>query len=164
MFFLLIFWCLGASAGTLTVSFLEVGQGDAILLQSPDGRTALVDAGPRSSPVVDQLRHLEVEGLNLVIATHAHADHIGGMLDVLESFPPNLYVDQGMAHTSATYENLMTHIERSGQAYRTARAGQSFNLGEEVFIEICIKISCGLCVNMQGLLQQKNLTKGSNIC
>jgi comEA protein len=58
------------------------------------------------------------------------------MIDVITAITPGLYVDQGMAHTSATYDTLMSQIERSQLPYRTARAGQSFSLGEEVQIEI----------------------------
>ena len=132
----MLFTWLRAQAGTLELTLLDVGQGDAILLQGPDGKTVLIDAGPRGASTIDKLRQRNITELNLVIATHAHADHIGGMLDVIEAMPPRLYVDQGMAHTSSTYEKLMTHVEDNGVPYRTGRAGQSFSLGDEVLIEI----------------------------
>src|SRR4051812_23431576 len=64
-------------APTATVSFLDVGQGDGVLIRSPEGKTALVDAGPSKS-VVATLRTLGVDHLDLLAISHHHADHYGG--------------------------------------------------------------------------------------
>lgn len=93
----------GARSG-VEIHFLDVGQGDAILVRSPEGRTALIDAGP--SDPVPALRELGVERLDLVVATHGHADHIGGMDEVLRAFPVGSYMDNGTPHTTATWSRL----------------------------------------------------------
>ncbi len=72
---------------TLTVTFLDVGQGDSVLVQAPNGRAMLVDAGESwAAPTVSAGLDLEAEGigrLENVVATHDHADHIGGMTRIL---------------------------------------------------------------------------------
>ena len=93
----------------LRVTFLDVGQGDGIVVRSPEGRTLLVDAGRRD--IVPKLRRLGVTQIDLVVATHPHADHIGGMRGVVESFPIRYYMDNGDAHVTATYRRLMEAVE-----------------------------------------------------
>ena len=70
-----------------TVTFLDVGQGDAILVQAPGGYAALVDGGPAEADVVSDLRARGVTRLDLVVLTHAQADHQGGLEEVLAEFP-----------------------------------------------------------------------------
>jgi competence protein ComEC len=79
---------------TLTVSAIDVGQGDAILLQFPGGVSLLVDAGPRTPTfdtggrvVAPLLKRLGVDRLTYLVLTHAHADHVGGLDGVLRSIP-----------------------------------------------------------------------------
>ena len=67
-----------AGPGSVTIDVLDVGQGDAILIRSPEGKAALVDAGP-SHDVAAQLRKLGVTGLDLAVVSHHHADHYGGL-------------------------------------------------------------------------------------
>jgi competence protein ComEC len=81
---LLLALCLSALAGDLKVVMLDVGQGDSILLEASNGKRILVDAGPKKANVASQLKRRGIKKLDLVIASHAHADHIGGMVAVLE--------------------------------------------------------------------------------
>src|SRR4051812_40074396 len=73
------------------VSILDVGQGDAILIRSPEGKAALIDAGP-SKDVVPLLRSRGVTTLDLVAVSHHHTDHYGGMDDVIRAFSPRVYL------------------------------------------------------------------------
>ncbi len=93
----------------LRVTFLDVGQGDAVLLQAPEGQTALVDAG--RSNVVPLLREMGVERIDLLVATHPHADHIGGMAGVIQAMPVRFYMDNGQTHSTATYARLMAALD-----------------------------------------------------
>lgn len=93
----------------LRVTFLDVGQGDAVLLQAPEGQTALIDAGRGN--VVSLLGELGVERIDLLVATHPHADHIGGMAGVIASFPVRFFMDNGDPHTTATYRGLIAALE-----------------------------------------------------
>lgn len=99
-------------AETVTVSFLDVGQGDAILIRSPAGKVALVDTGP-SNAILDVLRDEGVGTIDVVIASHHHADHIGGMAQVIRKYKPKVLVDSGSSHTSATYRNVLKAAEEA---------------------------------------------------
>lgn len=97
-----------------------MGQGDAVLVRSPEGKTALVDAGP-GVDLVPRLRALGVDTLDLVVASHAHADHIGGMQRVLRRVPVRNYMDNGLPYTTATYRNVLRELTgRRGITYLRA--------------------------------------------
>ena len=115
-----------AQDAPLTLHFLDVGQGDAIVIRSPEGRTALVDAGP--SAITHRLYALGVDTIDFALATHAHLDHIGGMAEVLSRFPVRRYMDNGMPHGTAAYLRLMETAARSGVRYLDA-ADRTFRLG-----------------------------------
>lgn len=125
-----------ARAGTLTVEILDVGQGDSILLRTPAGKTVLIDAGTGKRDVVPMLQARGVTGIDLVIATHNHADHIGGMDEVLSALPVRFYFDQGMPHETGTYDEVMKLVESKGIAYKPGRRGQTFNLDDGVKVEL----------------------------
>jgi competence protein ComEC len=80
---------------TLTVSFLDVGQGDATLVQHPDGSAVLFDGGPPEGGVTRLLRRAGVRRLSAVVMTHASRDHHGGLAEVVERFPIDLLLDGG---------------------------------------------------------------------
>lgn len=122
-------------AGPLLVDVLDVGQGDAILLRAAN-RTVLVDGGPSEARTWEQLRRLGVEQLDLVVATHPHADHVGGLTEVVRRFDVRLFVDNGQPHTTRTYDTLMRTVEAKRIRYRTARSGLRFRMGDEVLITV----------------------------
>jgi competence protein ComEC len=107
-----------APAPAVEITFLDVGQGDAVLVRAPEGRTALIDAG-LEAPLA-ALRASGVDRIDLLVATHPHADHIGGMRAVLSALPVRFYMDNGQAHTTATYRNLLATLERTDVTYLTA--------------------------------------------
>jgi len=97
------------SPDALRIHFLDVGQGDAVLIEAPTGQRALIDAGP-GSDVVAQLRELGVDTIHLFIASHNHADHIGGAAAVLRAFPVRFFMDNGVPHTTAAYRNMLEAV------------------------------------------------------
>lgn len=106
---------------TLSILFLEVGQGDAVLIVTPEHKRILIDAGP-SAPAA---RHALWEGpdtLDLVIASHNHEDHIGGMQWVFDRFVVRAYMDNGVPHTTATYRRTMRALEAESTTYLRAEA------------------------------------------
>ncbi len=107
-----------AQDARLILHFIDVGQGDAIVIRSPEGRTGLVDAGPGS--IVPLLHALGLDTIDLAVATHAHQDHIGGMADVVDRFPVRRYMDNGMPHTTSTYLGVMETLLRSDVRYLDA--------------------------------------------
>lgn len=111
----------------LRVTFLDVGQGDAVLLRAPEGQTALVDAG--RDDIVPLLREMGVERIDLLVATHPHADHIGGMAGVIRSMPVRFYMDNGQAHTTATYRRLMTALDERPEITYLEAVPRTISLG-----------------------------------
>jgi beta-lactamase superfamily II metal-dependent hydrolase len=103
----------------LEIHFLNVGQGDAAIIQE-GGKSALIDAG--SAGVVSYLRQLEIDTLDLVVASHNHADHIGGITGVFGSTVVRFYLDNGVPHTTATYQRTIQAVRASGAQYLTATA------------------------------------------
>jgi competence protein ComEC len=104
-----------------TIDFLEVGQGDAILIRSPEGKTALIDAGP-SKDVVPLLRTPGVTSIDLVVVSHHHADHYGGMDDVIRAFRPRFFVATNSSHTTPAYLKLLTLVRDRGCKGSSRRA------------------------------------------
>jgi beta-lactamase superfamily II metal-dependent hydrolase len=102
------------SAQQLELRFLNVGQADAILVRE-GGKAALIDAG--SAGVVMQLRALRVDTIDLLVASHNHADHIGGMTGVLSGTVVRFYLDNGVPHTTATYQRTIQAVSASGAQY-----------------------------------------------
>ena len=103
----------------IRITFLDVGQADAVLIQAPVGQTALVDAGRRSP--VEALREHGVSEIDLLVASHAHADHIGGVTAIMDAFPVRFYMDNGVPYTTATYGRVLEALERRPQiTYLTA--------------------------------------------
>jgi beta-lactamase superfamily II metal-dependent hydrolase len=109
------------------IIFLNVGQGDAIVIRSPEGRVALVDAGQVVN-VANLLRQHGVEAIDIAIASHAHADHISGMENVIRSIPISYYMDNGVPHNTSAYVNLMMTLQASSITYLQA-AARTIELG-----------------------------------
>lgn len=126
-----------ASAGNLTVHFIDVGQGDSILIRA-GGRSMLVDggrsdAGPKLS---SYLKSQSVQTIDVLVSTHPHADHIGGLSTILKEFPVKRVVDSGIVHPTQTYESYLTLIDRLNIPYTVGEAGQTIDLGSGVKVEV----------------------------
>jgi competence protein ComEC len=117
-------------AGALVVNFIDVGQGDSILVQSA-GENYLVDGGrPEAGPrVVDFLRSRGVERLDGVVATHPDADHIGGLVDVLETFPVESVYVSGESKGTTTFGAFLRAVRDSGAEVVEAREGLQMQWG-----------------------------------
>jgi competence protein ComEC len=96
----------------LTVSFLDVGQGDATLLQHPDGTAVLFDGGPPEGGVVRLLRRAGVRRLALVVATHPSRDHHGGLKAVLARYPVDVLLDGGDGTLDPTFRAVVSEARR----------------------------------------------------
>jgi competence protein ComEC len=120
-------------AKELTVTFFDVGQGDAILVESPSGQNMLIDDGERSSwkPTVVNpiLRKKGINKLDYIVLTHPHDDHLAGLPNILERMKVDNVFDSGQPHTSKTYIKFLTMIEKKKIKYQIARLGQTIDLG-----------------------------------
>ena len=118
----------------LIVSFIDVGQGDSILIVSPEGLTMLIDGGSSESGVVAYLRGQGVDRIDIMVATHPHEDHIGGLIQVLEAMPVARVVTNRQSHTTATYEHFLDAILNSGAEYSEVQRGDTIILGDLKFL------------------------------
>ena len=119
----------------LTVSFLNVGQGDAVALRSPAGRWMLIDGGPRGPQgdagrrvVVPFLRSHGATQLAAIVATHGHLDHFGGLLAVLDAFDPAYVLEPGQPIPDPGYLGFLGAVESDGADWRPARRGDRLEL------------------------------------
>jgi len=100
--------------GKLHVTFLDVGQGDAIFIQTPSGRQVLIDGGPSETQALAQLgRRMPFwdRSIDLVLLTHPESDHVTGLIAVLERYQVDTVIFREMALDSATYERWLEVVE-----------------------------------------------------
>lgn len=129
----LLVWNSATSVGppsTLTVRFFDVGQGDAALVTTPAGMTMLVDGGPDEDLVATELAALGVKRIDVVVASHPHADHVVGLPSVLARFQVGVVLQPGCESTSALQVDLERAIADEGIEVRTPWAGESFAVGD----------------------------------
>jgi competence protein ComEC len=105
-----------AGPGELAVSFLDVGQGDATLIQDGDGTAVLFDGGPPEAGVQRALRAAGVRRLDLVVATHQSRDHQGGLHAVLARFPTRLLLENGDGTRDPDFRRLLAEADAAGSA------------------------------------------------
>jgi len=121
---------------SVTVHYIDVGQGDCILIDTPN-RDMLIDGGPAraASTVLDYLDDLNITRIHLMIATHPHEDHIGGLVAVLNSATNvDEILTNNQAYTSNTYTNFMNLAQ--GYTMTVAQRGQTFVLTETVNLTV----------------------------
>jgi competence protein ComEC len=112
----------------LRITALDVGQGDSILLQVPEG-SVLVDQGPPEADVAGQLTRLGVRRLAALVLTHPQRDHVGGAARVLASIPVDFVLDPRIPAPSGDERSALTVARREGVRVVAARAGATFRLG-----------------------------------
>lgn len=132
-------WASGIPPAAVNVSvhFIDVGQGDSILIKAGD-KCMLVDGGRRDAgpKLASYLKSQGVTTIDVMVSTHPHADHIGGLLTILKEFPVKRVVDSGIAHPSQTYESYLTLIDQLNIPYTVGEAGQAIDLSPGVKVEV----------------------------
>jgi competence protein ComEC len=125
--------------GQLHVHFLDVGQGDAIFIQGPQGQQILVDGGPEPSVLLSRLGERMPfwdHSLDLVVLTHPEVDHVGGLAEVLQRYDVGLVLDSGQDCASATCEVWRSLIDDRAIPYRKAEAGMQIAVGENLLLYV----------------------------
>jgi len=119
-----------AGGDVLEVLFLDVGQGDAAIVTC-GGRSMLIDAGGRSSEktVLEAIEARGVTRFDIIVGTHPHEDHIGGLAGVLRTYGTDTLIMPRVETTTKTFENLLDAIEEVGLRVTTPRAGDVYDLG-----------------------------------
>jgi beta-lactamase superfamily II metal-dependent hydrolase len=115
----------------LIARFLDVGQGDGAWLTTPDGRTVLIDCGPGGfgRKLVVDLKAAGVQKIDVLALSHAHADHVGGCIEVIRQLPVDEVLWTGQTDTSQTWNTLFNEIQTRGLHVTTIEAGQVFDWG-----------------------------------
>ncbi len=140
------------SAGTLQVHYIDVGQGDSILILSPEGKVMLIDGGESGSGALAYLRDKGIDHVDVMVATHPHADHIGGLVDVLRALPVAKVITSGVPSTTATYEHFLDGIASAKAAYVEAMRGDTITLGSLSFSVLNPVVASGDDINETSLV------------
>ncbi len=133
--------------GRLHVYVLDIGQGDAILVMTPDGRQMLVDGGPDPTAILSALGSLLPAGdrtLDVVAATHLDSDHVGGLIGVLDRYDANVVLQSADTPDSVLHPQWRSVLDRHGHPVAMVKEGHNIRLGDQVFLEVLYPPADGL--------------------
>ena len=129
----------------MRVTFLDVGQGDACVLETPSGSVLVVDTGGQIRDgeddqgrrvVAPYLRYRGINAIAAIILSHPHADHIGGAQSLIGRFPTGAVMDDGLDEEKPLVRNVSEQAAHSGSQLRVARRGQTLDFGDGVTVEV----------------------------
>jgi competence protein ComEC len=132
-------WATSQPDGKLHVSFLDVGQGDATLIQTPSGRQILIDGGLYPSVLNDHLgREIPFwdRSVDLVIATHPDEDHVAGLPGILERYGVGELITNGQMVDDESFQALLDLATENAIPIHHARVGEAIEFGDGVRLEI----------------------------
>ncbi len=119
--------------GVLKVAFLDIGQGDAIYIEAPNGRQMIIDGGPESNilePLSQQMPFGD-RSIDVLMVTNPDADHYSGFLDVIKEYSIGALVEPGTVSKTPTYAALEREIVEAGMPHMLARKGMKIILDQE---------------------------------
>ncbi|MGZ4940418.1 MAG: ComEC/Rec2 family competence protein [Halobacteriota archaeon] len=126
------------AGANLTMTSIDVGQGDALLLTFPHNESMLIDGGKENqgATVVAYLNSTGITHLNGVVATHPDSDHIGGLLAVLKAVPVDHVYDLGLPKTSDVYAEFLQLIAQKNVSYSKSRAGDTIAVDPDTTVSV----------------------------
>ena len=128
----------------LKVHYIDVGQGDSEFLELPNGQTMLIDAGnpENGQQIVGYIKNLGHSKVDYLVATHPHADHIGGMAAVINSFNIGSFYAPKVTTTTQTYKSLISALQSKKLGIHVAKAGTNMfkagNLSADIIAPVSI--------------------------
>lgn len=126
----------GPSSGRDTVTFLDVGQGDAVLATDSTGARVLVDGGPDPGRLMEKLEGRGVSRLDLAVSTHPHADHLAGLVEAVDRLPVGALLEPGLPPGSSMHRRLIDRAGARGVRRTTARRGQMVRVSAAMSLEV----------------------------
>jgi beta-lactamase superfamily II metal-dependent hydrolase len=127
-----------AASGEIVAHFIDVGQGDSEFVELPDGKCLLIDGGvpDAGATVVSYIQSLGYTKIDYLVASHPHEDHIGGLLDVLDTFEIGEVWAPDVSANTQTYEDFLDKVEASGASTHEAKAGETIASGDDYTVEV----------------------------
>ncbi|MEO6577273.1 MAG: ComEC/Rec2 family competence protein, partial [Candidatus Limnocylindria bacterium] len=125
--------------GRLHVTVLDIGQGDAILIEAPTGATMLIDGGPDPDLTLRRLGDnlpFFARRIDLLVLSHPHQDHVAGLVDVLERFRVRWLLHAGIDYENPAYRRLLADATGANAGVTLARAGQLITLDPTTSLEV----------------------------
>lgn len=129
----------GGQAGSdLELVFFDVGQGDSVYIKTPEGKNILVDGGPGRQALSALARYMAWwdKEIDLLVLTHPHDDHVGGLTDILNNYQVGQVLYTGVVHNSPSYLEFLNELKESRAELILARPGQLIRLGKDASLEI----------------------------
>ena len=133
-----VFWLVFHADSNLEVDFLNVGQGDSILIKAPYGQNVLIDGGPDDT-VINKLAEVLPwwdKKIDLMVLTHPHGDHLTGLIDVMKRYKVKKILYTGAIHTSPDYFVWLEMIKTKKIPLTIIDRPQTINLGEDCELNI----------------------------
>ncbi|EHL18065.1 hypothetical protein HMPREF9630_01321 [Peptoanaerobacter stomatis] len=123
---------------TLQVHFIDVGQGDSTLIITPDKKTVLIDAGDEqhSSRTTGYIKSQGIDKLDLVIATHPDADHIGGMDKIIKNFDIGMFSMPLVSKDTKQYKEIKQELKNKKLKNKPLYTGDGLSIGKDVKLQI----------------------------
>lgn len=122
----------------LTVAFLDVGQGDSIFIETPDGKQMLIDGGPDNSVLRELSKQMSFfdRNIDVVLATHSDKDHVGGLVDVLKRYKVETLLLTENENDTVVAQAFAEQGQVEGASVLIARARQQFQLGDSTTVSV----------------------------
>ena len=129
-----------SAEGVLKAYIIDVGQGDSILLISPSGKTMLVDSGESGSyeNIDALLMQKQIKTLDIVVATHPHSDHIGGMTKVINNYDINDFYLPDIEQTTSAFTNMLEALTEQDVTVHKAQGGKNAMISWDPQVEVRI--------------------------
>ena len=126
--------------GLLKIYFLDVGQGDSIFIEAPNGNQILVDGGPDNRVLSELAKVMPFydRDIDVVVASHPHADHIFGLIEVLSRYNIANIVEAKEKYNSPVFKKWEEVVKEEGSNYIEAKSGKIVDLGNEITLTILV--------------------------
>lgn len=157
---LLAFVSAGPSySAELKIHFINVGQGDSILVQLPNQETMLIDAGDNDSGpnIADYLQQLEINHIDYLLGTHPHADHIGGLNYIINQFEIGRIIMPNVSHNTKTFRDVLTVIKNKNKRIKAGQA--DLEITKDSKLDLYVSLLGPLHSNYENLNNHSLITK-----